>query len=201
MRVQLRVHAATGVLAEQRRDETLGVDLVHPVGAAPGDGTVALEPAQGGGHRCVVRGEDLGPHEGVGGQGPQDRHRLWGREGRVETPRRLVAEAAAERLTGVGMSALQHPPQLVALDLTAEPDCMTTVSPPSSRRLVRVEVVVDRAPTKTVPGALILGQARVVVDDVRDARSSRIQRRYPEHEGHPGGANALVCSRWGSMRP
>ncbi len=66
-------------------------------------------------------------------------------------------------LAGDWVAALEQRPQLLAGDRAIEPERLATVAPPPARRLVRVEVVVDRSPART-RARTVLGEPGVVVE-------------------------------------
>jgi len=176
-----------------------GVDLVHALPSPAGHRTMALEPLQGGLHGDVVGGQHLGPHERVRRQRPQHRDALGGREGGVEAPGRLGAEAPAQSSACPGVASGEKGFELLSLDLAVQAEGGTAVSPPPAGRLGRVEVVVDRPPTDTVPAGLVVGQPGVVGQHASQAGGGRLERRRPHHGRVPAGRSALVCSWCWSM--
>ena len=109
------------------------------------------------------------------------------------------APAPAQLAAGVGVAGVEHVAELTGLDLAVEVDGFTAGPPPPPWRLVVVEVVVDRAPGAAVPALLVLGQPRVVPDQLDHARPGRLQGGHPQHGNHPAPANALVCPFSASM--
>ena len=191
--VQLRVHRPRRVLTEQRRCDALGVDLVDPVAAPAGDRPMRLEPPERGVDCGVVSGEDLGAHPPVRADCPQGRHRLGCRERRIKPPSRGFAEPTPKRLAGLRVAALEQRPQIDSGDVAAEADGVESMAEPPARRLVRIEVVVDRPPPGTVHAGLVVGEAGVVGEQPVEPIGRRLERRHPHHRSALPGRNAPVC--------
>ncbi len=194
--VQLWIRASAGVLSEDRHDKTLGVELEDAVGAPAGHRAVTGEPGQGGVHRAVVGGGDLGAHEGVVGQGPQHRHRLGGREGGVEAPGRVRAVAPTQALAGDRVARGEQGLQLLGRHLGTQAQAVPAVAPPPPGRFGWVEVVVDRSPAAATLAGLVGGQPGVVGDGGLHPVPAGLDSRHPHHRRRPSGGNALVCTEW-----
>lgn len=190
--VELGVGRPAGVLSEEGDGEAAGVDLIHTVLPSAGDGSVALEPVERGHDGVVVRGEHLGTKPWIIRQRPQHRHRLGGRERRVERSRRSIDEAAADWRPVDRVPGVEHSPQLPGIDLIAQTDGGSAGAPPPAGRFVGVEVVVDGTTGGCVEvGAL--GQTGVVLDKPGKPFASGLERRHPEHGNQPCDVDALVC--------
>ena len=198
--MELWVDASARVLSEQHHDEPARADLVDPVRAPARDRAVSLEPTECRLDSRVVRGEHLGAEPRIRRQCPENRDRLRGRERGIVAARGGITEAATDLASRPRMARVEHLPQLYGLDLSVEPDCVQSRSPPPSRWLVWIEVVVDGAAATAVPALLVLSEACVVVDECADGVACRLERRHPEHGRRPPGANALVCRRCSSIR-
>jgi hypothetical protein len=98
------------------------------------------------------------------------------------------------------MASLQDGGQLLGLDLAGQHHGRTSLAPPPSRRLVGVEVVIDRPPADAVPAKLVSGKAGVVVDQRCQAGLAGLEGGDPHHGRDPPGRNALVCGWLSSMR-
>jgi hypothetical protein len=90
--------------------------------------------------------------------------------------------------------------ELLGLDLGAQTQGGTAVSPPAARRLGRIEVVVDGTTADGVPAGVVGGQAAVVGQQAVEAGAGRLEGGGPHHGRPPPGRNALVCAWWGSMQ-
>ena len=204
--MELRVDGAGRVLAEQRGGDPTGVDLVDAVGASPGDRPVVLEPPERRVHRCLVSSEHLGPHPRIGGERPQHRDRLRRRERAIEPAGRLAAELPSDLRPRGRVAAVEQLTQLRSGDLAFEAERAPPGAPPLSRWLVGVEVVVDRTAAQPAGTLLVLGQARVVVEQLPELLVGRLERLATHHDDHrphgcpaacpvryPARANALVC--------
>ena len=75
MGMQLRVHRATGVLSERRRDDPRCVDNRHLTADPIAGVRVTFDPTLHGSHRCVVRGDHLAANVPVA-ECEQHRHRF-----------------------------------------------------------------------------------------------------------------------------
>ena len=200
--VELRVDRPRRVLPEQRSDDAFGVDLVDAVSSPSSHGTLRLEPAERSINRSVMCGEHLSPHERVGRQRPQRRHRLRRREGGVEPSGRRPTEPATQYPGVLRMPALQQRSQIDASDLARQPQRVKTSAPPPAGWLVGVEVIVDRPPEPSVRPGPVLDQPGVVVEQLADAAGRHLQRLAPHHRHHPArgrangraGRNAPVCA-------
>ncbi len=91
------------------------------------------------------------------------------------------------------VEAVEQRPQLLARDLAVEAERPCPRTPPPSRRLVGVEVVVDRPTARTTGTLPVLGEARVVVEQLPESVVRRLQRLAPHHRDVPARPNALVC--------
>jgi hypothetical protein len=92
------------------------------------------------------------------------------------------------------VEAVEQRPQLLGRDVAGEAERPCPGTPPPSRRLVRVEVVVDRTTARTTATLPILGQAGVVAEQLPEPVVRGLQRRAPHHRDVPARPNALVCA-------
>jgi hypothetical protein len=141
--VQQRIAGTGGAVPEPGRDQPVHLDPFGPARPATGPGGFPLEVADRCRDRGVVCRHDLVGHVRVA-EPPQQRHRLRGAEGQVES-RHLPGRMCCQPLAGLRVVAGQHPPQRLAGDLTVEPDQLEAAAEPPSRRLPSADVVVLRA--------------------------------------------------------
>ena len=116
--VQQRIVRPRGAVPERRRDESVHLDGLGPARTAAGEPGGTLHVTHRGVHGGVVRGNHLLGRRLVA-QSPQQRHRFRRPEGVVEAghlPRRVRGQP----LPRVGMSGVEHRPQLLGGDLARQ---------------------------------------------------------------------------------
>ena len=134
---------------------------------------LALEPAEGGVDRGVVRGADLPRRVGIS-ESPQHRHGLGCREREVES-RDPVLPGLGEPGPGARVTAVEDRFEGAAADLTAQPEVRRRLAGPTARRLAQPGVVV-----------LDAGDLIEVVALLRRERSWRRSARCARRVGHRG---------------
>lgn len=162
-----------------------GVDLVDAVAAAPGHRPVLLHPAQRNLDRGVMGGEHLSPHRLVAGEPTTGSRtsapRTWRRIPGRRSPR--TRDHPCGRSAGVGPAA------------SGPAARATPPDPPPARRLISIDVVVDRSPAGAVSCQLIPSEALVVADQRPNPARTHLQPCHAHRHRAPARANAIVCPR------
>src|SRR5690606_20056108 len=98
-----------------------------------------------------------------------------------------VSVPAAKWLARKRMLTLQHAGQLTINDFALEADGRASRAPPTARRLLRVDVVADRALAR------VSDELGVVGHEATHASSADLQGRDSHHDPGTAHGNAIVC--------
>jgi hypothetical protein len=128
------------VLTEHPNHYSLGVHA-HDVTVAAHPGvSVGFDPAEDGSNRVLMGFDHLPPHLFVA-EAEKDRHRFGSRERGVISAYRFLPVPASEVTARDRVLSRHHRQECVGVDLTLETEAISSSTPPSSGRLVIIEVV------------------------------------------------------------
>ena len=177
MGVELRIEASAGVLTERCSDDPLSVDTHHVSVDPPPGVSMILHPTQDSVHRSIMSPHHLTPYLFVT-ETEQDRDRLGSREGGVVTTRRRLTHLPAKVGAGGRMFPIEESMERSGLDITIQPQTTSSPTPPTTRRLITINVI----------GGQVVG--------VIAARPRPLQSRHPDrHHKPPETGRPQVCTR------